>query len=378
MPIPQAAEPEGSVVALVFYIILALGGSFFCSILEASLLSTSPAHIQQLVERGKPAGILMQKHKQDVERPISAILTLNTVANTMGAAGIGAQAAIIFGSQFLGVVSFAITLSILFFSEIIPKTFGAVYWRSLTPFTAYAVQILVVVLFPIVWILEKVTAFVRPAEAESTVTRADLEVLAKIGTEEGTIMERENRIMRNLLRLNEVKVETIMTPRTVVTALQEDMTVREVVQTYRSLVFSRFPIYEKDMDDIEAYVLRSDILHRSALDKHDITLKELCKKMHSIPETATVTDILNMMVKERNHMLLVIDEYGGTAGIVTLEDAIESLLGLEIVDESDLVEDLRKLAERRYKQHAERWKDIASPTRESRNRLDEPGDNEPT
>jgi CBS domain containing-hemolysin-like protein len=347
-PINPDNVVQGSWGGLIFFVLLALGVSFLCSILEAVLLSALQSHIGNLVQQGKRAGLLMQQHKQDLERPISAILTLNTIAHTVGAAGAGAQAAALFGNQFLGVISAILTLLILVLSEIIPKTLGAIYWKQLTSFSAYTIQFLVIALAPVVWVFEKLTGLLRSGEPETTVTRADLEVLAKISAQEGAILEQERHILGNLLHLNRVKVETIMTPRIVVTALSQDLTIQEALDKHSPIHYSRIPIYAKNIDDIVAYVLRYQILRCGAKDSKHLTLKEMSIPIHSVPQSVTVAQVLNDFVARREHIFLVIDEYGGTAGIVTLEDAIETLLGLEIIDELDVVEDLRRLAEERH------------------------------
>lgn len=347
-PIDPTATGDGSLTGLFAYIGLALGVSFFCSILEASLLSISQSHVEIMVDQGSKAGKLLQKQKQNVDRPISAILTLNTIAHTVGAAGAGAQAAAVFGSQYIGLISAVLTLLILVLSEIIPKTLGAVYWKQLATFTGYAVQMLVVVLYPAVWVFEWMTRLLRPEEEETTVTRADLEVLARISAEEGALLEEENRVVRNLLSLSEVKVEAIMTPRTVVTALQQDLSPRDILKENQHIPYSRLPIYADNLDDIHAYVLRHHILLEAANDRHNTPLKDLGQTIHSVSETASVADVLNEFIAQHEHIFLVIDEYGGTAGIITLEDTIETLLGMEITDESDLVEDLRQLAQERF------------------------------
>ena len=347
-PITPGAEGSGSTMALALYITLALAISFLCSILEAALLSTSQSHIELLVEQGKRAGRLMQSFKQDVDRPISAILTLNTIAHTVGAAGAGAQAAAIFGNQFLGLISAILTLLILIVSEIIPKTLGAVYWKQLTTFTAYTIKLMVIVLYPAVWVFEWLTRKLRPEKYERTFTRDDLEVMAKISAQEGTLEERENRVLRNLFHLDKVQVEAIMTPRTVVMALQQNLTIREVMTKYEAMHYSRIPIYADNIDNITGYVLRHQVFLKSAVDQHYVLLEELGHQIYVVPETAMVADVLDQFITAQEHIFLVIDEYGGTAGIITLEDVIEALLGTEITDESDVVEDLRKLAQERH------------------------------
>lgn len=342
------AASNGSIGGLVIYILVALGFSFLCSVLEAVLLSTSISHIEVLAEQGRRAGKLMQHHKDNVERPISAILTLNTVAHTVGAAGAGAQAAAVFGSEYIGVISAVLTLLILVFSEIIPKTLGAVYWKQLTPFSAYMIRLLVIVFFPAVWVFEVMTSLMRPSEEEPTITRTELEVLAKISMKEGALVERENRIVRNLLHLHSVAIETIMTPRTVMMALQKDLTVQEVMEKYPTIPFTRIPIYDENIDHIQGYALRHEIFERVAADEHNTPLAELCNPMYAVPETNNVAQVMDEFILRKEHIFLVVDEYGGTAGIISLEDTIESLLGIEITDETDLIADLRQHAQQRY------------------------------
>ncbi len=345
---PGGEEQAGTVTGMVVFILVALGFSFFCSILEAILFSTTYSHTKALKQEGRRSGALMEKHKENVEDPISAILTLNTIAHTVGAAGAGAQAVGVFGSEFVGIISAVLTLLILVFSEIIPKTLGAIYWKSLTTFAAYSIQALVIVFYPAVWTFRLITRLLEPKEKQPTGTRVELEILASILGAEGALEAEELRVLRNLLQLNTVYVREIMTPRTVILALQADMTVSEVVEADRSLPYSRIPIYNETLDDIEAFVLRYEIYATEANDEHETKLSELARPMKAVPHVATVTAVLSSFIDEGEHMLLVIGEHGGTEGIVTMEDAVESLLGIEIVDESDVVEDLRELARQRY------------------------------
>lgn len=342
------AEGSGLLSALLLYIAIALGISFLCSVWEAVMLSTPVSHIELLVEEGNQAGLIMQKLRQNVERPISAILTLNTIAHTVGAAGAGAEATAIFGSEFFGVISAVLTLLILVFSEIIPKTLGAVYAKQLTPFTAYSLRILLFVMAPAVFAFEFITRAMRPSEDAPTVTRSELQVMARISAQEGGIQERENRIVTNLLQLADVQIETIMTPRTVVLMLQKDMTVGEAIKQHKILPYSRIPIYSETADDIKGYVLRHEIYKRVAADEHEIKLEKIAREIHAVPETNSVAHVLNEFIAKQDHIFVVIDEYGGTAGLITLEDTVETLLGIEILDESDRVADLRQLARRRY------------------------------
>lgn len=346
-PVP-GAEGSGTLSGLITYITLALALSFLCSVLEAILLSASPSYIETLVQEGSSAGKLMSTHKENVELPISAILTLNTIAHTVGAAGAGAEATALFGSEYFGLISAVLTFLILVFSEIIPKTIGAMYWRPLLPFAAYAIRLLVWVLYPIVWFLQWTTRIFQRDENTPTVTRHEIAAMASLGADEGSINESETRVLRNLLQLNRVHVYDIMTPRTVVLMLQEKLTIGDVMQRQRVLPFSRIPIYGDSLDDVTGFVLRHDILSRAAHDEDNICLCDIKRDLHPIPAGVTVTDALNELVKRQQHIFLVIDEYGGMAGVLTMEDAFESLLGAEITDESDLVADMRKMAQERY------------------------------
>lgn len=343
-----AGDAAGTWGGLLFYIGIALGISFLCSVLEAILLSTSIAHVEMELENGKRSAELMQQHKADVERPISAILTLNTVAHTVGAAGAGAEAVAIFGDAWFGVISAVLTVLILVFSEIIPKTIGATYWKQLNGFAAYTIQWLVWLLFPAVWLLEKTTQLLKNSEEIPTISRLEIQAMARLGASEGALVEREDRILRNLFHLERVQVETIMTPRTVVLAFPNTMTVSEVLDLHSTIPYSRIPIYKESMDDIEGFVLRTDIYQTFAMSDPNTTLGELKRQIAAVPETNSLASVFDEFITKQEHILLVIDEYGGTAGILTMEDAIETLLGIEITDESDLVADLRKMAEQRY------------------------------
>ncbi|MEL6148120.1 MAG: hemolysin family protein [Chloroflexota bacterium] len=347
-PANPSADAEGTIAGLIFYITVALGFSFLCSMWEAGLLSSSSSYIETLANEGNTPAQMMKRLKENVDRPIAAILTLNTVAHTVGAAGAGAQATAVFGSQWFGLISVVLTLLILVFSEIIPKTLGAVYWRQLLAFNAFGIQGLVFVFTPVVWVFQQMTNVIAHGEEGTMVTREELETMAQMGSEGGAIAETDFIILRNLLRLNEVQVNTIMTPRPVVLAFQQDVTVGQVMQKSSKIPYSRIPIYAENTDDIKAFVLRHDILAAAARDEHHRPLSEFKREMFSVPETISVARVMSEMINQKQHIALVFDEYGGTAGIITMEDAIESLLGAEITDESDIVEDLRDLAQQRF------------------------------
>lgn len=349
--IPSDENAMGSVSVLVFYVTVAIAASFICSICEAVLLSSSHSHIEIMAQQGKRAGLIMQRLKANVEQPIAAILTLNTVAHTVGAASAGAEAAAVFGNEYVGVISAVLTLLILILSEIIPKTIGANYWKQLMPFTAYFTQGLVIILYPAVYAFQRLNHFMTPTGESFTVTRSELEMLAQIGAGEGTLKETENRIFKNLLHLGNVMVTDIMTPRTVMLALQQDMTVSEVLAEHPAIPYSRIPIFAETPDYITGFVLRHDIMQAGAEDQVNMQLLQMVRELHSVPETTTVAQVLDAFISQKQHIFLVFDEYGGTAGIITMEDAIESLLGTEITDESDLAADLREMARQRYMRH---------------------------
>lgn len=348
--IPAGDNFSGTIEGLLFYILLAISVSFLCSMLEAALLSTPTSFVETEAQTGKQAARLMQQHKQNIDGPITSILTLNTFAHTFGAAGAGAQAVGVFGNQWASVITIVLTLMILVFSEIIPKTVGAMYWRQLFQFTAYTVRLLVIVLYPAVWAFNYLTRLIAPEHSGPTITRRELEMMAQISATEGSLDKNESRIVANLFRLNTAKVWDIMTPRTVMLAFPRDMTVGEILDGgQRSLPYSRIPIYDESIDNITGFVLRHDIFRAAANDEHQTTLAALERPLHFVPETMTITKALEEFVTRQQHIFIVFDEYGGTAGLLTMEDALESLLGIEITDESDLVADLRQLAEQRYK-----------------------------
>jgi CBS domain containing-hemolysin-like protein len=353
---PGGGNINGTITGLLIYIVIALGVSFLCSILEAVILSVSISHIEILVQKGEKAGLLMQKLKSNIENPISAVLTLNTIAHTVGAAGAGAQAAALFGSQFIGVVSAILTFLILVFSEIIPKTLGAVYWKQLTPFTAYTLNAMVFLLYPAVWFFKIITRKLHPDKVMPTITRMDLQALARLSTAEGVLLEQENRVFRNLLRLQEIHISTILTPRTIVSALPENKKVKEVLEQIGDIPYSRLPIYRKSLDDANFYVLKSELLDNAARGEMDKPLKDLGRYLHAIPESVSVAKALDEFITRKEQIALVIDEYGGTAGLLTMEDVLESLLGIEITDETDLVADLQQLARVRFERKQKQLK----------------------
>jgi CBS domain containing-hemolysin-like protein len=342
--------PPASAGGLIAAAIFTLTVSFLCSLLEASLLSTTMPYVEMLVAQGSRPAKLMQKHRANLDLPISAILTLNTIANTFGAAAVGAEATQLFGDTLFGVISAVLTLAILVFSEIIPKTVGATYWRAVLPFGAVVIEVLVRVLRPLLWLLQNVTVLLRRSDGsgEPAVSKSELEAMADLSQTGGALAETENRMLKNLLRLSSVQVYDIMTPRTVVFAISDSTSVDALMATHKVLPYSRIPIFTESLDDCDGFVLRTDILGRYAEDNDDLQVSALKRPMHSIPETLTVDKVLDQFIATGQHILLAFDEYGGTSGVITMEDALELLLGAEIRDETDAVLDMRAEARRRF------------------------------
>ena len=332
--------------ALVTYFLTALFVSFLCSLLESVLLSISIAHVSVMEKEGGTSGQLMAELKENINRPLAAILTVNTIANTIGAAGVGAQTLVIFGSEWVAVASGILTLCILIFSEIIPKTIGAIYSKSLVSFSAYSIRILMFLAWPFVILSEAMSKLIHGGEngGESKASREELLAMAEISEDEGAIDEQEGDIIENLMKLDNMPVEDIMTPRSVMFALKKSDTVEKVVEEHSPIAFSRIPVYATDLDDIVGIVNRYDLVNKQAEDKFHMVISDIMKPIESVLGKVSVSDVLDLFVKRRQQMFLVKDDFGTTTGLITLEDAIETLLGVEIVDEHDNVVDMRKLA----------------------------------
>lgn len=345
-------EP-GSYGLLVLYALIALGFSFFCSIAEAVLLSVSPSYIATLQDARPRAAERLRQMKANVDRPLAAILSLNTIAHTVGAAGVGAEAARIWGSSAVGYASAAMTLLILVLSEIIPKTIGAVYWRQLAPITAQSLKVLIWLLIPLVWLSEMLTKIIAGGRKPEVVTREELAATAAMSSETGELEADEHRILTNLLRLRSLRVKDIMTPRTVIFAFSQNKTVGEVLAEHPSLPVSRIPVFERSIDNATGFVLKTDLLLAQANNQPETKLTDLLRPLKTISPTASLTDAMELLLNQREHIAIVVDEYGGTDGLVTMEDLIETLLGIEIVDEADKHEDMQRVARRKWKARME-------------------------
>lgn len=340
-------------VLLLLYVFFALAVSFLCSIAEAVLLSITPSYIEEQKEHHPKRSALLKRLRQDnVDQSLAAILTLNTIAHTVGAILSGAQATVVFGSTWFGLFSAIMTLAILFLSEIVPKTIGALYWARLAAPTAVFVNGLIWLLYPLVWLSERVTKLISRGNEVHIFSRQEFLAMARIGEESGQLSDNESQIISNLFRFHLLRVEDIMTPRTVVSALKEDTAIEDALKFITNNPFSRLPVYEKDIHTITGFVLRDDILLREAQDRGRESLKSVKRPIHAVPEQASLSKLLEHLLKHHQHIAVVLDEYGETSGLVTLEDLVETLMGMEIVDEKDSVVDMRVLARKKWAERA--------------------------
>ncbi len=346
---------------LLIFLLGAMLISFMCSILEASLMSTPLSYVNMREDEGYKPATRFKRYKTDNARPIAAILSLNTIANTIGAAGVGAQATEVFGSQWFGLVSAITTILILVFSEIIPKTIGSRHWKKLMGFTTRALRLIIIVLFPIVWVVEKLSKTIAEDEDEAAVSREEVAAMADMAEDEEVIDEDENKIIQNVIKLDDVKAEDVMTPTTVAAIAPEQMTLKEFYRDKAYSHFSRIPVYSDSDEYITGYVLRSEALELLTEDKFNMTLGEIKRDIVMYKEEMPVSEIWDSMLRNKRHIACVIDEYGSFQGIITLEDIIETIVGLEIMDERDDVADMRQLALDRWHQRQSRFKVIDLP-----------------
>jgi len=337
---------------LLIYVMVALVFSFLCSIAEAVLLSVTTPYIVLLERRGQPAGKLLRELKAQINQPLTAILTLNTVAHTIGAAGAGAQVAFVFGSAYLGAASVVLTLLILFLSEIIPKTLGASHWRTLAPATAYGLKFLVWLLYPFVRITARMTSGLAEGPNLNGFSRQEFAAMADLSAEEGQLAERESLVLKNLMLLRDTPVTEAMTPRVVVFSVPESLTVGAFFERHEGERFSRIPLYREDPDQADGFVLRSDLLLARAHGETHLPIETFKRDMPIIPESISLARAFNQILQVRAHIVQIVDEYGCMAGILTLEDIIETLLGLEIVDEGDRAVDMQEHARKLWQRRA--------------------------
>lgn len=339
---------------LIAFLLVSIIFSFLCSVWEAVLLSITPSFTQMKVQEGDDLGETLLAFKDNIDRPLAAILTLNTIAHTVGAIGVGAQATSIWGASIMAtaVVPVLMTLAILILSEIIPKTIGANYWKELAGFTVRSLKIVMFLLGPLVFVSQIITKALKKDKKASVFSRDDFGAMAELGSQEGVFDEGESNILRNLLRFKTIFARDVMTPRTVMRAAKQDTTIGEFHEEHPQLRFSRVPIYETSLDEITGYVLKDRVLTEMIAGAGDQPLSSIRRDVLVVKGDFPIPELFSRFTAKREHVAIVVDQYGGTVGIVTMEDVIETLLGLEIVDEQDNTADLQALAREQWESRA--------------------------
>lgn len=328
---------------ILLYFLGALSLSFLCSVLEAVLLSTPMSYISMKENQGSKTATLMKQYKNNVDRPVGAILSLNTIAHTIGSAGVGAESIKLFGEQYFGLISAILTLLILVLSEIIPKTIGASYWRSLALPSTRIIRVLILITYPLVLLSELITKVFTPRGNQASMSREEVSAMVDVGTTEGIFRESESKLIKSCIALSGVKARQIMTPSIVVESACQDLTVKDF-QAKQSWSFSRIPVYAGDKDYITGYVLKDAVLKLLSEDQFHVKLSDLKRPILTFREEESVFQIWEKMLEKREHISVIIDEYGGLRGLVTMEDIIETMTGVEIVDEDDVAVDMQALA----------------------------------
>lgn len=328
---------------ILLYFLGALSLSFLCSVLEAVLLSTPMSYISMRENQGSKTATLMKQYKNNVDRPVGAILSLNTIAHTIGSAGVGAESIKIFGEQYFGLISAILTLLILVLSEIIPKTIGASYWRSLAMPSTRIIRVLILITYPLVLLSELITKVFTPRGNQASMSREEVSAMVDVGTTEGIFRESESKLIKSCIALSGVKARQIMTPSIVVESACQDLTVKDF-QAKQSWSFSRIPVYAGDKDYITGYVLKDAVLKLLSEDQFHVKLSDLKRPILTFREEESVFQIWEKMLEKHEHISVIIDEYGGLRGLVTMEDIIETMTGVEIVDEDDVAVDMQALA----------------------------------
>ncbi|MDH3648797.1 MAG: hemolysin family protein [Saprospiraceae bacterium] len=349
---------------LILFFILSIFFSFLCSIWEAVLLTIPPSQVEIRNQSGTWVGKKLKAFKSKIDRPLAAILTLNTIAHTVGAIGVGAQASKLWTSQKMSlgpvdlsmeaIVAAVMTLAILILSEIIPKTLGATFWKSLLNFTIYGVHATSVVLHPFVWLSQGITNFLKRNKGKSELSRAEFSAIADIGAKAGIFEEEEFRVIKNLLRFQSIRAKDIMTPRTVVVAANADTKIGDFHQDHQNLRFSRIPVFKDSRDHVAGFFLKDQLLSSIISGDSEDTVESIMRPIHIVHENDHLTKLFNALMGKREHIALVVDQYGGTSGILTMEDVIETLLGLEILDELDDIADMQQLARQNWTERAKK------------------------
>lgn len=333
---------------ILLYLIGALSLSFLCSVLEAVLLSTPMSFISMKENQGAKIAKLLREYKTNIDKPVAAILSLNTIAHTIGAAGVGSESVKIFGQEYFGLISALLTLLILVLSEIIPKTIGASYWRTLAIPSTKVIHALVIITYPLVMLSEVITKVFSPKKQQLSVSREEVSAMVNIGAEEGVFQAKENKIIQNFIKLINVTAKEIMTPNIVIASAPESMKLKEFYANEQFKPYSRIPVYEENRDYITGYVLRAMVLEKLSEDKFNVSLSQIKRPILSFNENEIVSNIWEKMLASKEHISIITDEYGCLRGIVTMEDVIETMLGVEIVDEFDTTTDMQVLAREKW------------------------------
>ncbi|EJX01426.1 hemolysin [gut metagenome] len=328
---------------IIIYFVGALSLSFLCSVLEAVLLSTPMSFISMKENQGNPTATLMKQYKNNVDRPVGAILSLNTIAHTIGSAGVGAESIKIFGEEYFGVISAVLTLLILVLSEIIPKTIGASYWRSLAMPSTQIIRVLIIITYPLVLLSELITKVFTPKGNTASMSREEVSAMVDVGTTEGVFRESESKIIKSCIHLSGVRAKEVMTPFIVVESANQHLTLKEFAdqQTWN---FSRIPVYDSSKEYITGYILKDKVLQELSDDHFQTRLSDLMRPILSFQEDESVYRIWEKMLEKREHISIIVDEYGCLRGVVSMEDVIETMTGVEIVDEDDVAVDMQALA----------------------------------
>lgn len=360
--LPLRKAEKSTMGLLLIYAVLAIAFSFFCSIWEAVLLSMPDSYAEAQAATGSSNGLLLKKIKKDKDQHISAILSLNTVAHTVGAILVGKEAETYFGTggydilgleiPFTGIVAALMTLGVLILSEIIPKTLGANNWKRFSIFTAKSLRVVTFLMRPLVWMSDFITKKMKGKGHGQQISREELAAMAQMGTRAGVFHVGESKIIDNLMRFHLIETRSILTPRTVVKAANQEMTIQEFYAANPELPFSRIPLFEGSKDHITGYVLKDVILDRLIKKQGDSKLEEIARPITVVTEDQTIQSVFNHLLSEKEQIALVIGQFGGMAGIITFEDVIETLLGLEIVDELDSTEDMQILARQNWQKRA--------------------------
>lgn len=345
---------------LIIYLLLTMGISFLCSLLESVLMSTPISFITMKEDEGDKNASLFMKMKMDPDRPLSAILSLNTIANTLGAAAVGHQATLLSGDHWFGIISAVMTLLILVFSEILPKSIGTKHWKDML-WLSKIMQFLVYILYPLVWVIDKLHNSISDEEPDTAISREEVSAMANIGEEEGVLDNSENKVIQNIIKLDDIKAYEIMTPRVVAAIAPENMTLRQFYKQEDLSHNSRIPVYADSPEFITGYIMRNDVLENLAEDKFDTRLRSIKRKIAAFHEETSVSDVWESLLNTKDQIALIIDDYGCFQGILTLEDIIETILGMEIIDENDTITDMQQYARERWQKRRNQYKQIVLP-----------------